>query len=645
MANLLQMSISGALMIAVVVLLRALLSGRVPKKVFLALWGIVLLRLLAPLSIPAPWSVYTPADRKPQTEITMPAAESKEDGVLVEEPAPQSGAVIRADKASVLTVIWSVGAAGCACWFAVSYVRCRRRFAEALPVEHRCAAEWCNAQGLRRRIVIRQSDRISTPLTYGLMRPVILVPKTVDWDDAAQMRYILTHELVHIRRLDTLTKLLMAAALCIHWFNPLVWVLFVLGNRDLELSCDEAVVRELGLQCKADYARTLVRMEAERSGLAPLYSGFGKQAMEARIRAILNQKHLPRFAGVLGGVLITVVALMLVISAVTPQEAEATVAEDRPAAAAAEKFDLEAALLEYAEHGLTMENGIAYFQGARVRYFLDGYESPDGRGGSSTISRYTYYDAAGTVDVHTVREDRRLADGSTELFGPITDIEADPQEVFDAREFMDADLIQEATATGSGNVAGETAAERFAAWEPYGVRFEKTEGGRGNVYWDGELIGTFLDCKPDGSVFTFQSDDSSPVQAATVYDEKGTLIGICYLSEDTDDSDAALYAKIEEENAAQWDDVLAAYVPFGLTYEYDAAKGVNGYGLTMRYGDREVRGIYDERAGTWITEHTGNGVYAGDAIELYAVYEDGVLSDLRPASAEEQAQWDALRAR
>ena len=84
------------------------------------------------------------------------------------------------------------------------------------------------------------------------------------------LRYVLEHEFVHIRRFDALWKLLLLAAACAHWFNPLVWVMYVLANRDLELSCDETVVRRFG-GARASYARVLIGMEAEKSGFAPLF--------------------------------------------------------------------------------------------------------------------------------------------------------------------------------------------------------------------------------------------------------------------------------------------------------------------------------------------------------------------------------------
>ena len=112
------------------------------------------------------------------------------------------------------------------------------------------------------------AGRISSPLTFGVLRPVILVPKKTDWTDETALRYVLEHEFVHIQRFDVLSKLLLIAAVCVHRFNPLVLVMYVLANRDLELSCDETVLRRFGGDVRAAYARVLIRMEAARGGTA-----------------------------------------------------------------------------------------------------------------------------------------------------------------------------------------------------------------------------------------------------------------------------------------------------------------------------------------------------------------------------------------
>ena len=98
------------------------------------------------------------------------------------------------------------------------------------------------------------------------MWPVLLVPADMDWADEETAAFILSHEMSHIRRFDAFTKWLLAAALCIHWFNPLVWAMYILANRDLELACDEAVIRQYGMQaCPSTRARRSASMERRGS--------------------------------------------------------------------------------------------------------------------------------------------------------------------------------------------------------------------------------------------------------------------------------------------------------------------------------------------------------------------------------------------
>lgn len=100
----------------------------------------------------------------------------------------------------------------------------------------------------------------------------------------------MTHELVHIRHFDAAAKLFLTAALCVHWYNPLVWAMYVLANRDIELACDEAVVRSFGGDVKSAYARTLIGMEEKKTGLIPLCNNFSKNAIEERVTAIMKMK-------------------------------------------------------------------------------------------------------------------------------------------------------------------------------------------------------------------------------------------------------------------------------------------------------------------------------------------------------------------
>lgn len=126
---------------------------------------------------------------------------------------------------------------------------------------------------------------------------------------------MLEHEYVHIRRFDAVTKLAVIAALSLHWFNPFVWVLYFLFNRDIELSCDEAVVRRFGEHMKSAYAMTLIHMEEKKSGLSPLCNNFSKNAIEERIRSIMKIRKVSFVTSILAAALVIGIASAFATSA------------------------------------------------------------------------------------------------------------------------------------------------------------------------------------------------------------------------------------------------------------------------------------------------------------------------------------------
>lgn len=307
--SLLQMSFLGTVIILLIVVLRAVLINRLPKKTFLILWWIALIRLLVPFSIKSVTSIYSLLQsiysdinpvRTAQTTTFLPIhANMPETANGLSEAMVQ-----RTESISILSVIWLAGLLLCFGFFAVSYIKCYREFRFSLPVENDILEAWKEKHPLKRSLSIRQTETIAAPLSYGVIRPVILMPKNTEWKNIYQLRYVLEHEYVHIRRLDMLTKLIMIAAVCIHWFNPLVWVMYILFNRDLELSCDETVVRRFGMDIKSVYATALISMEEKKSGLTPLCNSFSKNAIEERIRAIMKIKKTSKFAVIISAVLV-----------------------------------------------------------------------------------------------------------------------------------------------------------------------------------------------------------------------------------------------------------------------------------------------------------------------------------------------------
>lgn len=289
--NLLQMSFTGAVMILAVTVIRALAINKVPKKTFLVLWGIALVRLMIPFSLPSWFSIYSLWNREMPTEGMNTTA-----GMLIPViPAGHQATIPHNTVGPVANVsapeiIWILGCVLCAFFFAAAYWKSYKEFQMSLPVRNDGIEKWLETHPTKRTITVRQSSLVSSPLTYGVIHPVILLPKTTVWNNEETLHYVLAHELVHIKRFDIITKVVLAVALCIHWFNPLVWVMYVLANRDIELSCDETVIRQFGENTRAVYAKVLISMEETRSGFTPLCNNFSRNAIEERITAIMKTR-------------------------------------------------------------------------------------------------------------------------------------------------------------------------------------------------------------------------------------------------------------------------------------------------------------------------------------------------------------------
>lgn len=317
--TLIQMSLGGAVLIAVIILIRLVGLSRLPKRLFPALWCLALLRLLTPLSVTLPAGVPLPALPVPDLpSVESPVTPADQDGstanqnnppadkggdpgaslpATVPSPAPvtPSGAPsedteTRSAGFPLVPAVWAAVGLGLGLYFAISRARFCREVRTAVPVENEFATRWLKRQRPRRRVRLRELAGLPSPLTYGIIRPVILVPRGFDWSDTDGACYVLYHEYTHIRRFDAAQKLLMAAALCLHWFNPLVWAMYFLLDRDLELACDEAVLLHYGYGRRRDYAETIISMEEARALPTPFGSFFSKNTAEERIRAIMKFK-------------------------------------------------------------------------------------------------------------------------------------------------------------------------------------------------------------------------------------------------------------------------------------------------------------------------------------------------------------------
>jgi len=296
-ATLMQMSLSAGVLIIAIMLLRAVALNRLPKITFLLLWGVVLIRLLVPFSFASPFRSSQPLLER----------EVVSQGIVLVLPTETSVTHIEPEQSSIniLPIIWLPGFAVAAVFFAIIYIKCRRELRFALPVANSpFLIRWLARHRLLRPMAVLETDRITTPIAAGLAKPRIILPKTMDKSNERLMLHVLTHEYCHIKRLDALWKMLMAAAICLHWFNPLVWVMFLLVNRDLELTCDEMVLRRLDADARSNYAHSIISLAESRRRFAPLTSGFSKNAVKERIEAIMKMKRNSIISILLAAVLV-----------------------------------------------------------------------------------------------------------------------------------------------------------------------------------------------------------------------------------------------------------------------------------------------------------------------------------------------------
>ena len=431
----LELSLSGGVFVLAIAAFRGLTLRRLPKGTFVALWWLAAARLLLPVELASRFSVYTllealgpksvPAVPDALPAPVVPAAPSVPAAPPVIAIPAQPAAVPAPAPFPVWTALWLTVGLLLAAWFLIRYVRWRRRFREALPADCPGLETWFQ---LRRKVEVRVTDQIAAPLTYGLFRPVILLPKTMDFKDEEALTCVLAHERAHIRRLDGLLKLALTAALCLHWFNPAVWLLYVLGNRDMELRCDEAAVLALGEDSRERYALALIRLAENRN--VPLCGFAHRNGMEERIKAIMSIKKKSLLACFMALALVLGITTAFATSA-KPAETDGPYSEDFTdrdlyAQSSAESAALwEETLAPYEPFGLTWTfddpdldgNGLTMtWEGHEVRGIYDEGKfswitehAGDGAFGPDAVELYTIYENGKLTGLRLATEEEQKA--------------------------------------------------------------------------------------------------------------------------------------------------------------------------------------------------------------------------------------------
>ena len=279
--KIINMSISASWLVLAVLILRFVLK-KAPKWINVLLWGIVAIRLICPFSFESTLSLIPSAetiplnigmDSTPTINSGISAINNAVNPIISQSNTPMAGASVNLLQITIgiYEYIWIFGMIALALYTAISYWRLRRKVDTAV----------------RYKDNIFQSENVSSPFVFGIIKPRIYLPFKMN---GQYLEYVVAHEQAHICRKDHWWKPLGFLLLMIHWFNPLMWLAYVLLCRDIELACDEKVIKELGNEQRGDYTQALVACSVNRRMLAACPLAFGEVSVKERVKSVMNYK-------------------------------------------------------------------------------------------------------------------------------------------------------------------------------------------------------------------------------------------------------------------------------------------------------------------------------------------------------------------
>lgn len=311
------MSISASWLVLAVLLLRLVLK-KAPKWVSVLLWGFVAVRLICPFSIESMLSLIPSAetvspeimmDWTPEISTGIGSVDTVINPIITQTfaPNPATSANPLQILIPVAGILWLTGIVAMLLYTAVSYFLLRRRVATAVLLRNN----------------IYQSENVDSPFVLGIIKPKIYLPFQME---VKNLEHVIAHEESHIRRKDHWWKPFGFVLLALHWFNPLMWLGYILLCRDIELACDEKVIKEMDNENRADYTQALVACSVNRRRIAACPLAFGEVGVKERVKSVMNYKK-PAFWIILAAV-ITCVAVAVCFLTNPKEENDPNHAED-----------------------------------------------------------------------------------------------------------------------------------------------------------------------------------------------------------------------------------------------------------------------------------------------------------------------------
>ncbi|MHB8125351.1 MAG: M56 family metallopeptidase [Desulfitobacteriaceae bacterium] len=310
----LNMSITAALIIMVLLIIRMSFGRWIPKSVVYSLWGIVLFRLLVPVAIPSEVSMLNLFSGFLTRTVAVPKGFERMPDFSTLNSIQAANAYFPLEyKSDILRIIftvsgyvWIAGAVILSIALLVMYNLTVAHLRKAELIKDSVVLEMCRSRlKVKSEVRLFASDCVASPIVVGIINPRIIIPQDMD---EQTLEYALRHELAHIKRRDNLWKMIALFAVCIHWFNPLVWLSLYIADRDMELACDAKVLKDLAGEERKLYAEALVSLAAKQRFA---HTSFGGTAIKRRIINIVNYQRVSLFMVVITAVICLALVLLL----------------------------------------------------------------------------------------------------------------------------------------------------------------------------------------------------------------------------------------------------------------------------------------------------------------------------------------------
>ncbi|SNS85541.1 Signal transducer regulating beta-lactamase production, contains metallopeptidase domain [Anaerovirgula multivorans] len=332
--SVLNMSITASVVAIIIMILRRIFKNKLPKTFTYGLWAIVLIRLLIPFSFSSMFSLfnvmltpsinnttniiqYVPLDigmmHTPAIDIGGGVINQQINSFL--PPAtPYNSANPMQIIMFILSAIWIMIGLGMFLFSSIIYLITVNRLKTATLYHNNNLIDKCSEKiNLRKDVGVYMSDRISTPVVCGFIRPRIILPLSIANNNSIELEYIITHELIHIKRYDYIIKPFSLILLYIHWFNPLMWLSYILAYKDMELSCDERVLSASNKDIRSEYATALLNFSVKQNNL---FNGgllaFGEKNIITRVKGIISYKKPTFWISMIAVILIAAVSFVTI---------------------------------------------------------------------------------------------------------------------------------------------------------------------------------------------------------------------------------------------------------------------------------------------------------------------------------------------